>query len=111
MNAKELAEIMLEYSDAQTKADELRAKIEAAVLELGKTQTVGNVKAQFRNGRKSFDYYAAASVHPMVSEATVKLFTKQPPPSTDWRGICKHAGIDDIPFTVSEPSVAVSLVE
>ena len=111
MDAKELAELMLSWSDAQTEANTLRAKIEAAVLEIGKTQTVGNVKAQFRSGRKSYNYETAAANHPMVSNATVALFTTRPAPRIDWLGICKHAGIDDIPFTVGEPSVSVSLTE
>ena len=111
MDAKELAELMLSWSDAQTEANTLRAKIEAAVMEIGKTQTVGNVKAKFSNGRKSYNYEAAAANHPMVSNATVSLFTTRPAPRIDWRGICNHAGIDDIPFTVSEPSVSVSLTE
>ena len=110
MNAKELAEKMLEYSDAQAKANRLREEIVAAVLEIGKTQTVGNVKAQFRNGRKTYDYRAGAD-DPRVSEAAVAQFTTQPPPRVDWRGICKHVGIDNVPFTVSEPSVSVSLLE
>ena len=111
MSPKELAELMLSYSDAQQEANALRAKIEAAVLEIGKTQTVGNVKAQHRNPRKSYDYETAAVECPMVSKATVKLFTVQPPPRIDWRGICKHAGIDDIPYTEGEASVSVSLID
>lgn len=111
MDANELAEKMLKYSDAQTEANKLRQEIEAVVLSLEKTQTVGNVKASYRKGRKSYDYKAAADGHVMVHESTLSLFTKTPEPRTDWRGICKHVGIDDVPFTTGEPSVSVGLTD
>jgi hypothetical protein len=110
MNAKELAEKMLAYGDAQEVANALKTEIETAVLDLEKTQTVGNVKATFRNGRKSYDYKAGAEDHPMVSDATLSLFTTQPAPKIDWHKICKHAGIEDVPCTVGKPSVTVALV-
>ena len=50
---------MLEWEAAQRKADELRLDIEDLVLALGKTQTVGNVRATFSQGRRTFDYRAA----------------------------------------------------
>ena len=59
MNATELATKMLEWETTQRAADMLRAEIEAAVLEVGKTQTVGNVRATFSAGRRTFDYRAA----------------------------------------------------
>ncbi len=54
-----LATLMIEWEHTQRAADELRAEIEAAVLALGKTQTVGNVRATFSAGRRTFDYRAA----------------------------------------------------
>ena len=59
MDASNLASLMLDYETMQRLADVLRAEIEAAVLELGKTQTVGNVRATFSAGRRTFDYQAA----------------------------------------------------
>ena len=59
MNATELATKMLEWETTQRAADMLRAEIEAAVLAVGKTQTVGNVRATFSAGRRTFDYRAA----------------------------------------------------
>ena len=109
MNAKELAEKMLEYGDAQLMANELRAEIEEAVLGLESTQTVGNVKATYRKPRKTYQYKSAAKNHPMVSEATINLFTTQPPAKIDWRKICDHAGIY-AEYTESEPGVTVKLI-
>ena len=45
MNSSELAQKMLEWEQTQVKADALALEIREAVLSLGKTQTVGNVRA------------------------------------------------------------------
>ena len=114
MNKSMLATKMLEWEKLKCAADTLAAEIEAAVLEIGKTRTVGNVRASYSAGRKSYDYLAAADGHPMVSDVTVSLFTTIIPQSekVDWQGICKHAGIEamDIPYTQSAPSVTVKLL-
>ena len=113
MDATKLAMKMLEWGKLQQEASTLAAEIEAAVLEIGKTQTVGNVRASYSGGRKSYDYQAAADGHIHVSPATVSLFTTIIPEtkSVNWNGICKHAGIEDIPFTQSAPRVTVKLLE
>ena len=59
MDNSQLAALMLQWEQVQRQADALRAQIEAAVLSLGKTQTVGNVRATFSAGRRTFDYQAA----------------------------------------------------
>ena len=108
-----LAQMMLDWEAAKARLDELSALIEEDVLNIGKTQTVGNVRATFSKGRRSFDYEAGAQDHPMVSDATISLFTivpETPQPYVDWRGICKHAGIDDVPFNQGKPKVTVKLV-
>ena len=59
MDNSQLAALMLQWEQVQRQADALRAQIEAAVLAQGKTQTVGNVRATFSAGRRTFDYRAA----------------------------------------------------
>ncbi len=59
MDNSQLAALMLEWEATQRKADELAAQIKAAVLDIGKTQVVGNVRATFSAGRRTFDYRAA----------------------------------------------------
>ena len=71
MNATELATLMLEWETTQRAADALRAEIEAAVLALGKTQTVGNVRATFSAGRRTFDYRAAVETATLEPGALV----------------------------------------
>lgn len=108
MDMSQLAALMLEYEQVQRKADAMKAEIEAAVLEIGKTQTVGNVRASYSGGRKSYNYEAAArDVPPALIEANTKTRV-----SIDWRQVCVDAEIpkDLIPFTQSAPSVSVKLV-
>lgn len=119
MDATELAKKMLEWRDAQARADLLKMDIEAAVLELGKTQTVGSVRATYSAGRKAYDYQTA--VEKAWYDATVAndntrenlfqdLVNKCSITKYDYRAVCEGANIDNIPFTQSAPSVALKIV-
>lgn len=110
LDLSELAMKMLRWEEAQMFADQLRSKIEDMVMAIGKTYTVGNVKAVYSSGRKRYDYQTAADG--LASNVAIELFTVMPAPRTDWRKICDHIGIEkaDIPFTQSEPSVKVKLL-
>lgn len=113
VDTSDLAMKMLRWEEAQRFADELRGAIEDTVMQIGRTQTVGNVRATYSKGRKSYDYREAALEGDVdVSNATIELFTVTPAPKTDWRKICEHVGVDkaDIPFTQSPPSVMVKLL-
>ena len=105
MNNSELAAKMLEWEQTQVKADALALEIREAVLALGKTQTVGNVRATYSAGRKSYDYEDAALHH-----IPVDVIQKYMKPTFDYRNACKDFGVTDIPFTESAPSVTIKLV-
>ncbi len=112
MDARELALKMLEWEQLTRDANALSVKIRVAVLKLGKTQTVSYTRASYSGGRKKYDYQKAADGHTNVGEATVSLFTTIIPQTetVDWHGICKHVGIDDVPFTKTEPKVTLKLL-
>jgi len=107
MDNKEFTALCLRWQELQEEAAEIAAKLEAETLVRGKTQTVGDVRVTLSNPRKSYDYQGAAEGHPMVSEATINLFTT---PSVDWRGICKHAGIEVEGIASGEPSAKIKLL-
>jgi len=112
MNANELAQKMLEWGEKNMELALLTAEIETAVLELGKTQNVGNVRATYRNGNKRYDYQKAAE---NAAAGTVALYTVTPEPVepvavTNWSKLCKGEGIKEIPYTQGEPSVKVKVV-
>lgn len=93
MDKKDFVAKCLRWQELQEEAAAIAAELEAETLTLGKTQTVGDVRVTFSNPLKKYDHQDAAEGHPMVSEATISLFTTQPEPYVDWRAICKHAGI------------------
>jgi hypothetical protein len=80
MNASELAQAMLLWEQKRRELDMLEAEIKAAVLAIGKTQTVGSVRASYSAGRKSY-----------------------------FRSACLGLGIKNVPYMQSGPSVTVKL--
>ena len=110
MNASELAQKMLEWETLRVQLDALEDELKEAVLEIGKTQTVGNTRVSYSKGRKSYDYEAGAMDHDDVSDVMIEAYTeRRTVVNTDWRGICKRVGMRDIPFIQGEPSATVKL--
>lgn len=104
IDASHLAQLMLKWERLRYELDEVEAEIKAMVLEIGKTQTVGNVRASYSGGRKRYNYEAAGIYAP---PDVINRHTK---PATDWRSVCRDAKISDIPFTQSKPSVRVKIL-
>ncbi len=110
MNATELAKAMIEYEEMQRKLDVLGDQIKATVLDLGKTQTVGNLTASYSGGRKSYDYETAVVECGFVPDGTIAEFTETiVTTKTKWKDICDSLNIEAIPFTKSEPSVTLKM--
>lgn len=106
-----LALDILEWRETKLKLDALEASIAEQVIELGKTQTVGDVRATFSAGRRTYDYKAAALAANVRAELVAK-HTKTIPASesTDWRAICEEASVDGILVAQSEPSVKLKFI-
>lgn len=107
MDSSELALKMLEWEKAKIALDILSAEIVVGVLAVGKTQTVGNVRASYSKGRKRYDYKTPGR---SATVDTIAAYTMVPDPKTNWRAVCADAGFD-APFTQSEPSVSLKLLE
>lgn len=119
MDATELAMRMLTWEKAQRNADKLKAEIMEAVMELGKTQTVGHVRATYSAGRKSYNYEEGWRSAWATAEATEDLdqmaklndvAANNTAPATDWRTACSEANIE-APFKQGAPSVSVKLLD
>lgn len=118
MNATQLATKMLEWETTQRAADMLRAEIEAEVLAVGKTQTVGNVRASYTKGRTTYDYQAAVqAVADLAAETDAALFrqiqaVKSVNSKTvyDWHAIATILALDVPIKSQSEPSVSLKLL-
>jgi hypothetical protein len=107
VNMSKLAITMLQWEEKRLELDKIEADIIVTVLEIGKTQVVGNVRATYSGGRKKYDYEAAgqsASKTIVQRNSTVKV---------DWRSVCKDLGLAtrDLPYTMGSPYVSVKLVD
>jgi hypothetical protein len=100
-----LARYLLLWEERRRALDELEAAIRDAVLQLRKTQTVGNVRATFSNPRKSYDYENPGSAAPpaIIAEHTRSV--------VDWRAVCQDAKIDPVVTPGAGPgSVSIKLM-
>jgi len=135
MDASTLATKMLDWETKKRELDAIEAEIKTAVLAIGKTQTVGNVRATFANGRRSFDYETPAKTaqkeiidgcskqstdwnkfvelagiaNELRDEFLVEYDQSQNT-STDWKAVCEKAHIEPLVASQSEPSVTVKLL-
>jgi len=107
MNASELANLMLKWEELRKQLDDIEATIRLEVLAVGKTQTVGNVRATFSNGRRTFDYETPAK--PIAPPELVMQHTEIIE-KIDWKSICSEVGAEPIVVSQTEPSVSVKLL-
>lgn len=118
-DASQLAKLMLLWEEKRRSLDELEAAIKDTVLQLGKTQTVGNVRASFFKPRNSYDYETPvqdlldcpetsdedhAKIRNTIHNCTTQV--------VDWRAVCKFRDIDPIVTPGEGPgSVSIKLLE
>jgi len=133
MDLSELAAAMLRWENQRKELDELETEISSVVLVIGKTQTVGNVRATFRSGRNDYDYCGPGAVAhqdiinkyshteleinwmEVAKEAgyTTEQREKHTKSirSTNWVEVCKDAKIAPVVLSQGEPSVKIKLME
>jgi len=107
MNATELATAMLEWQSLTEQANALGARIKAAVFDLEKTQSVGNVTAKYSAGRATYDYETPGKTAPQATidaNTETKMTTR-----TDWRKVCADAKISGELASRSAPAVTLNL--
>lgn len=98
---------MLDWEQLKRQCNTLGAEIEEAVLGIGQTQTIGNVRVTYSTGRKKYDYERAAQISD-VHQSTIHVYSKT---VVDWRALCKGLAIQDIPFTQSDPTAKIKLLK
>jgi hypothetical protein len=100
-----LAMLLLEWGQKQEELETIEANIKECVLQLEKTQVVGDVRATYSKPRAKRDYEIAGKQAPKEIQdrhTTTSIVTK-----TDWKSICEDAEIEDIPTTYGNPSVTI----
>lgn len=105
MDSSKLATAMLEWEKKRRELDSLEEVIKGAVLDLGKTQTVGNVRASYSKGRQRYKYDLAVEECACISEEIMSAHTKM---VIDYRGVCLDAGLE-VPFSQGAPSVSIKV--
>jgi N-methylhydantoinase A/oxoprolinase/acetone carboxylase beta subunit len=133
MDSTELAKKMLEWESLKKQVDSLGKEIEAEVLKLGKTQTVGKCRVTYSGGRSTYDYETPAknapkeiiakysTEHKTVNwEGVVELAKVDPDlieemtmttVSVDYKSVCKEAKIDPIVVSKTEPTATIKLLD
>lgn len=107
MDAAVLAQKMLEWRALKMELDKLEFEITEAVLEAGKTVVVGDVRARYRNPRKSYDYETPGSA---AGDDVIQMYTTtETVTKTDWRAVCKAIGVSGIAHVSGEPTVKLIL--
>ena len=104
MDMSQLAQKMLDWGKAQEELHILELEIQEAVLEIGKTQTVGNVRATYSAGRETKDYEA---VHDQIPFDVIEKYSKV---EVAWAKACDEVGIVAPVKSKSAPSVTVKLI-
>lgn len=99
-----LARIMLLWEQKRRELDELEDAIKDTVLQLGTTQTVGNVRATYNGGRRSYDYETPGRA------ANIEIIDRHTKQVIDWSSVCKDAGFDGLITSQSNPSVNIKLL-
>jgi hypothetical protein len=112
----QLAKDMLEWREKRTELDVIEDRIKQAVLELGKTQTVGDVRATYSAGRRTFGYqravddYISRAPHPLQSlAADVELHTHTTT-AVDYKALCELWKVEAPVVKQGTPSVDIKFV-
>ena len=109
MDKSELAMLMLEWEKKNHELHLIELKIGDEVMQLKQTFVVGNVRATYSDGRRSFDYESTARVDERCSQQIIDIHTK---PVIDWKAICEALDIakeNIVVLSKTEPSVSIKL--
>lgn len=103
MKKRELAEKLLELGDLMRQVEKLQAELEPVILELGKTQVVGDVRATYSKGRGKTDYQKAVEDSKIDPTGFEKV-------AYDYKKCCEYYLIDtEKYYTPGEPTVCFKL--
>lgn len=92
MNEIELTQLFVEYAECNKKFAELKAKIEAAVLERGETTKIAGVTASYYKLSQETPDYESAAKSSMPEDFDVTPFSTITT-STRWKEICEALGV------------------
>lgn len=119
LTRRELAILILQWEDQQTKADKTAGIIQEAVLSMGETFAVGSVQAKYSKGRATLDWESpVVSAHEtgQVSDDTWHKYSKEIPEEViesfwqiDYKGIAQELDIEPKIIKAPTPSVKMQM--
>ena len=92
LNEIELTKLLVAYSEATKTASELKAKIEAAVLERGETTKIAGVTASYYGPSFGTPDYKSAATSSMPKDFDVTPFSTITT-SMRWKEVCEALGV------------------
>lgn len=92
MNEIELTQLFVEYAETTKKSAELKAKIEAAVLERGETTKIAGVTASYYKPSFETPDYESAACEVIPEDFDYSPFSTITT-SIRWKEICEHVGV------------------
>lgn len=106
-----LEEKMIKWRAAMAEIQSLEEEIKAEVIALGKTFDVGNIRASYTAGRRTFDYETPCASLP---QEVLDAYTVTVPPVeerkyVDYTALCKGEGIEPVVKSQTSPSVTLKL--
>lgn len=105
MKSSAFAALVLDWEDAQRKADQIKALIVEETLKEQKSQKIGNVKVTYTKGRTTYDYETP------TKNFGSKFLDDYVSVVYDYRKACIDNKLEPIIVSVGEPSVSIKLVE
>lgn len=111
MESNELAKKMIEWGELKSQMDALETEIKTAVLAIGKTQTVGNVRATYSNPRKTYQAWDEAVMQAEPDGFNPKMY-EVVTVTTDWQKAAADFGIERKSWVDegAQPSVTVKMM-
>lgn len=115
MNANDLAKLMIYYGELSEKLAEMEKMIQKAVLEMGKTQTVGNVRATYSNPRKTYQSWEDAVLDAEPEGFDPMNYMELIPAQTviNWQKAAEELKIERKSWVPegAQPSVTIKIIE
>lgn len=101
--------LMQSWKAKKAELAEIERQIQAEVMALEKTVTLGTVRASYSGGRKTYDYEGACKDVPQV---VLDAYTTTIPASrmVDYKALCDGEEIE-AKFDKSKPKVTLKLIE
>lgn len=104
MDNATLTALIKQRASIKDELDAVESAIKGEILSRKQTIKAGGFIVKYSEGRKSYQYEKVGRIN-----ASDEVISKYTTPHTDWKLVCKEAGLVNIPFTTGKPCVSFVL--